>query len=58
MSRGVLLRSLGGWVSLGSRKSYPYPVPDQILQVLLPYTMYQNKNAQLFFISVFCERSR
>ena len=51
---GILPYSLGGGVPLGSWKSYP--LLDQILQILWPYTT-QTKNAQLFLISIFCEQS-
>ena len=52
---GVLPYNLGGGVPLGSQKSYP--LLDQILQTLWPYTRLK-VFIQLFLISIFCEWSR
>ena len=51
---GGLPYSLGVGVPLGSRKSYPFTRTNFANFV----TIYQTKNAQLFLISVFSERSR
>ena len=53
VTQGILPYSLGGGVPLGSQIVLPFTR----LNFANFVTLHQSKNAQLFLISIFCERS-